>query len=136
LNLYQGFDEESTLGRMERMAQDIEARINRMMKEEQETGIKFPHLNRDIMSLAALRKSIIKQRDWELIHGDSVQDQNQRKMGKNIKKKFDKLLDYLGDDGQKRMIRMTTMFLEMVDKIAVPMELNAKGDFVVVDEKD
>ena len=136
LNLYQGFDEESTLGRMERMAQDIEARINRMIAEEQETGIKYANLNKDIQALASLRKSILKQRDWELIHGDSIQAENERNMEKNIKRRFDGLLEYLGDDGQKRLICMMHNFLEMADKIAVPMNLNAEGKFVVVDKKD
>ena len=135
-NPYLELNEETTLERMERMSQDIEARINRMMKEEQETGIKFPHLNRDVQALASLRKSIIKQRDWEILHGDSIEAQKNKVIEDRIKRKFDGLLEYLGDDGQKRLICMMNNFLEMVDKIAVPMEFNAKGEFVVVDEKN
>jgi hypothetical protein len=135
-NPYLELNEETTLERMERMSQDIEARINRMMKEEQETGIKFPHLNRDIQALASLRKSIIKQRDWQLIHGDSVQAQNELNMEKNIKRKFDGLLEYLGDDSQKRLICMMHNFLEMAEKIAIPGEINAEGKLILDDNNN
>ena len=100
------------------------------MAEEKKTGIHFPYLNRDIQALASLRKSILKQKDWELQHEDLIQAEKEKK----IKKKFDNLMDTLGDEGRNRLVSMTTRFLEMVDKLAVPMERNADGKFVRVDE--
>jgi hypothetical protein len=115
---------------------DIEARINKMMTEEKNTGIHFSYLNRDIQALANLRKSILKQRDWELQHEDLIQDENEKNIQKNIKKKFDKLMNVLGDDGRNRLVSMTTRFLEMADKIAVPMAVDAEGNFVRVDKDE
>ena len=96
----------------------------------------LPHLNRDIQALASLKKSILKQREWELQHGDLIRSEHEINMEKNIKKRFNKLLDYLGDDGQKRLICMTNQFLEMAEKIAVPGEINAEGKLVLVDDNN
>jgi hypothetical protein len=120
--------------RMERMALETEARINRMMAEEKKTGTHFPHLNRDIQALTSLRKSVLKHKEWEFQHADLIQAENRKNIEKNIKDKFDRLLVTLGDDGQERIINMTTRFLEEIDKLAVPMVRKADGEWVIVDE--
>jgi hypothetical protein len=137
VDLDQEFPYDSTSIRMERIALEAESRINQMMAEEKRTGTHFPHLNRDIQALASLKKSILKQREWELQHGDLIRTEHEINMEKNIKKRFNKLLDYLGDDGQKRLICMTNQFLEMAEKIAVPGEINAaEGKLVLVDDNN
>ena len=134
IDLDQEFLSDSPYVRLERMALEAEARINRMMAEEKKTGTHFPHLNRDILALTSLRKSVLKHKEWELQHADLIQAENRKNIEKNIKDKFDRLLVTLGDDGQERIINMTTRFLEEIDKLAVPMVRNADGKWVIVDE--
>ena len=107
-----------------------------MMAEEKKTGTHFPHLNRDIQALTSLRKSVFKHKELELQHADLIQAENRKNIEKNIKDKFDRLLVTLGDDGQERIINMTTSFLEEIDKLAVQMVRKADGKWVIVDNND
>jgi len=125
---------ENASTRMERMALEAESRIKSIMAEEKQTGIKYAFLHRDIQALTNLRKSVLKQREWEFQHADLIQAENRKNIEKNIKDKFDRLLVTLGDDGQERIINMTTRFLEEIDKLAVPMVCKADGEWVIVDE--
>jgi len=50
---------------LEEIAEQQEERIRRIIKEEKETGVKYPYLSREIQSLATLRKTIIKEREYE-----------------------------------------------------------------------
>jgi hypothetical protein len=127
---------ESTLMRMERIARDLEARINRMITEEKNTGVIYPHLNRDVQALANLRKSILKQKDWEMHNRDSIQEEQDKQMEELIKSRFDNMVNRLGDDGCERLAQMLHTFLERAEKLAIPMEYNDEGKLVPVIEKD
>jgi hypothetical protein len=105
---------------LEEIAEQQEKRIKRIIKEEQETGIKYPFLNREFQGLAALRKAIIKQREYEQKHGAEIKARKDKEMEKVIKKKFDKLLPKIGDG--ERLISAMNRFLEMATKEAVIME--------------
>jgi len=74
------------------------------------------------LTLAALRKAIIKQRDYEQKHGAEIKARQDREMERVIKKKFDKLLPKIGDG--ERLISAANRFLEMATKEAVLMEEN------------
>jgi len=41
-------------------------RINNLIMEERETGVKINFLNKEIQSLAALSKVVLRQKEWEL----------------------------------------------------------------------
>ena len=69
---------------MERIALEAESRINQMMAKAKRTGTHFPHLNRDIQALASLKKSILKQREWELQHGDLIRAEHEINMAEKI----------------------------------------------------
>jgi hypothetical protein len=64
--------ESDSLATMENIARQYEARIKRMMNEENETGVKYPFINRDLQALASLRKAILKQKEWSLTHDDPI----------------------------------------------------------------
>ncbi len=90
------------------------------MEEEKETGTKYPFLKREFQGLAALRKAIIKQRDYEQKHWAEIQARKHKEMEKEFKKKFDKLLPKIGDG--ERLISAANRFLEMATKEAILME--------------
>lgn len=105
---------------LEDIAEQQEDRIKRIIKEERETGIKYPYLNRELQGLAALRKAIIKQREYEQKHGAEIKARQNKEIEKVFKKKFDKLLPKIGDG--ERLISAMNRFLEMAEKEAVLME--------------
>jgi len=129
-------ENEGSLMRMERMAFDLEGRIKRMMSEERKTGVIYPHLNKDIQSLANLRKSIIKQKDWEMNHRDSIQEEKDKLIEKNIRMRFDKVTSFLTDDGRSRLVSALQRFLELAEKSTILMEVNNEGKLVPVDKNN
>lgn len=106
---------------LEELAELQGDRIKRIIKEERETGIKYPYLNREYQGLAALRKALIKERDYEKKHWAEIQARKQKELKKGFKKKFDKVLTNLDDDGE-RLISAANRFLEMATKEAILME--------------
>jgi hypothetical protein len=113
------FEEESTLETMENIARQYEVRIKRMIVEEKETGVRYPFINRDLQALANLRKAILKQREWESIHGDSLIRKRRERMEENIDRRFNSLMESLGEDGRDRMIRAADRFLELAEQKAL-----------------
>jgi hypothetical protein len=121
---------------MERMVFDLEARIKRMMSEEKDMGIIYPNLHRDIQALANLRKSILKQKDWEMHHLDSIQEERDKLIEQNIRTRFDKVMSVLTDDGRSRLVSAIQRFLELAEKSSILMEYNDEGKLVPVNKKD
>jgi hypothetical protein len=70
----QQINEGDFLKRMEAIADKCEERIKRIMEQEASTGIRYPYLNRDIQTLASLRKSILKLKEWELKYRDPLRE--------------------------------------------------------------
>lgn len=61
-------------------------------------------------------------------------DEKPSEINLNIKTSFDEMLKKLPDDGS-RLVGMTTRFLEMVDKLAIPMKM-VDGKYVKQEEKE
>jgi hypothetical protein len=126
-------EEGSTLEIMEALAKDYQARVKAMIDEEKETGVKYPFINRDLQALANLRKAILKQKEWELTHEDPLKRKEYEKMGKRIERRFNGLMEYLGEDGQDRMIRAADRFLELAEQHVLTMYRKEDGTYTLVD---
>jgi hypothetical protein len=89
-----------------------------MMQEEAETGIKFPHLNRDIQTLSALSKAIVKAKECELMYGnvDPVRRRKAERLKQRIDSRMQALIDYLGPDGRSELIEANKQLLENIEK--------------------
>jgi GTP cyclohydrolase I len=86
--------------------------------------VKYPHLFKDLQGLASLRKMIIKQREWELKHANAITTKKEERIGRDIKKKFDKFLTNLGEDQRNKMLLATKRFLELMEQKAIVMEID------------
>lgn len=71
--------------------------------------------------MAAFRKAIIKQRDYEQKHWAEIQARKHNEIEKEIKKKFDKVLASLDDDGE-HLIIAANRFLKLAEQNAIIME--------------
>jgi hypothetical protein len=110
---------------LEELARQQEIRIKGIIGEEKEYGIRYPNLNREIQSLAALRKAILKQREWEIKYGESLDRGKDLKLEKGIKVKFDRLMEGISDDGRERIIFAAQKFLELAEKEAITVEIDS-----------
>ena len=128
--------EEDALETLETIAQQYEARIQRMIAEEKETGVRYPHINRDLQALASLRKAILKQKEWDSTHDDPLKRKEYERMEKRMDRRFKGLLEYLGDDGQDRLIQSMDKFLELVEKEALPMYRKGDGTYTLSDPEE
>jgi len=120
-------DGETPLDRMERLAMQLENRIKQMMEEERATGIKYPYINKDVQALASLRKAIVKQRDWEMRHGDPMTGKQYEVVKKRIEKRFDGFMNSFNENSHLRLIAMTDRFLELAEKEALIMRKKDDG---------
>jgi len=129
-------DENSPLETMENIAREYEARIKRMIAEEKESGIKYPVLNRDLQALAALRKAILKQKEWEATHEDPLKRKRFERMEQTMNRRFSRLIENFGEDGQDRMIRAANRLLELAEQKAVSMYREEDGTYTVTDPEE
>ena len=82
-------DTECSLDVLENIAKLHRARIERMMIEENETAVRYPHLNRDIQALASLEKVLMQRKEWESANDDPVE----ARKSKGRKRKIDAIFD-------------------------------------------
>lgn len=109
-----------------------------MMQEEAETGIKFPHLNRDIQTLSALSKAIVKAKECELMYGnvDPVRRRKAERLKQRIDSRMQALIDYLGPDGRSELIEANKQLLENIEKRGLyEMEEGEDGIIRVTDPR-
>ena len=127
-------DETDTLKKIEIMAERYEARIKKIMEEETQTGIRYPYLNRDIQSLAALRRAIIRYREWEIKYAEPLSELEEKKKNIERDRKFKIFMNNLGDDGQQRVVQALDKFLYLASQNAITMKCDEKlCKFVPVD---
>ena len=63
-NSFANTDIHSSLESLANLAANLERRIQAMLKEEQETGLRNPTLSKEILSLVALKKAILREKAW------------------------------------------------------------------------
>jgi len=110
-------------------------RIERMMREERELGVKHANLSRDVQSLAALAKVLVKEKEFALRHKDEdpVRQREEALRRKKGEETFQRLLANLPDDGE-RVVQIGERFLSLLDKYSVPMIKNEDGIYEPVGE--
>jgi len=117
---------------MERVAQLQRERIERMMLEEKELGIKHQNLSRDLQSIAMLSKVIMKQKEFEIKYenADPVNRRRLERTQKSIQKRFDKFMDnYLPtEDHKNKFLQTTETFLELIEERAIPVKIGPNGN--------
>jgi len=126
LSLPESLENLTSLERLEIKAKQFEERITKIMENEKQTGKFYPYLSRDIQALAALRKAIIKERDWQNKNPDPLIAINDEKRRQVIERRFGLFMDTLGPEGQARIVKASERFLEAVEKRAVNMRFNEK----------
>ncbi|MEW5735017.1 MAG: hypothetical protein AB1921_09195 [Thermodesulfobacteriota bacterium] len=116
------------------LAERHKRRIYKMMAEEEKTGVKYPHLNREIMALSQLVKSIAKQKDWEIKNGgrDPVKLRREEAQMRQMKEDFDGFVNQLGDDRRDVLIRATQTFLKKIKEKALPLYKDENGEWTNV----
>lgn len=129
-------DEDGPLETMENIAREYEARIKRMIAEEKETGVKYPHLNRDLQALGSLRKAILRQSEWETIHEDPLKRKKYERMEQTVDRRFNRLMENLGEDGRDRMIRAANRFLELIEQKSVPLYQKEDGTYTLTNPEE
>jgi len=121
-----GIDDTDALKKIEIMAERYEARIKKIMEEESQTGIRYPYLNRDIQSLAALRRAIIRYREWEIKYAEPLRELMEKKKNIERDRKFNIFMNNLGDDGQQRVVQALDKFLDLASQSAIKMVFDEK----------
>jgi hypothetical protein len=137
LSLPESLENLTSLERLERKARQYEERIEKIMQDEITTGKFYPYLSRDVQALAALRKAIIKERDWQNKNPDPLIAINDEKRRQVMERRFGLFMDTLGPEGQKRIVAASERFLEAVEKHAVNMRFNEKtGKYQRIPDQD
>jgi hypothetical protein len=131
VDLYHGQESEDPGERMEALAQELEDRIQDMLREEKESGTRYPYLARDVQGLASLRKAILK---WEVSHPDPLGRKESEKIRSRMDRQFKGLLSNLSDDGE-RVIRAAERFLQMAEEQALTLQKNEDGTYTAVEDE-
>jgi len=106
-------------------------RIDQMMREERETGVNYPHLNRDIQALSALSKALIKAKEWEILHAndDPVKVRQREKKDRKIKAQWNTMMSRIGDDGRDRLIKTMDRVLELIPQHTKTLIVDENGEY-------
>jgi hypothetical protein len=112
---------------VERIAQLQLARIERMMTEEEETGIKHTSLSRELQALSTLMKCQLQLKEWDIKYeaADPVKRRALERTKKRLAARFTGLIDSTG--GGDRLLKATQRFLELAEEQALTIEVGPEG---------
>ena len=128
---------EDTLESLEHIADLHRARIKAMLEEEEKTGVRYPHLNRDLQALSTLQKPIMKQKTWEKYNDDPVKQRRMAGLEKEIGDRWRAVLDHIGGEEERiKIVNALGRFLELAEKHAVPAEVGPDGKLRLIGEKE
>ena len=119
------------LEKLARVADLQYARIERLMAEEEKTGIKNSYLSREIQALTTINKAILKTKAWIKLHGnyDPLNEQIEARKQKKLKKQFDRFLANSTVESRQRMIKASERFLELIEERAITLEKGPDGEY-------
>ncbi len=127
---------------LERLVRLQRERVERMMKEEQEQGIRHPNLSKDLQSLAALSKVLTKEKEFALRHpeDDPIRRREEQMRDRRIDDNFNIFMANTTEESRERLLNAMDKFLEQAAKLAVSMvaekDENGKIHYVRVEEGD
>lgn len=129
------FDDLMALERLVRLQRD---RIEKMMKEERELGVKHPSMSRDVLSLAALEKILIKEKEFAIKHAheDPIKRRENEIRSKRIEHNFNTWMANTTDESREVMVNAIDKFLVWAEENAIPMVLDEEtGKYRPVEEE-
>ena len=123
---------------MERIAHLQLARIERMMNEEQETGIKHTSLSRELQALSTIMKCQMKLKEWHIMNegNDPVKRRRLERMKRRFEKPFGAILESIGEEGRNRLLEASSKLLEDLERHAVEGEIGPDGKLRLVKPND
>lgn len=130
-------ENESSIESLEQLAGILEARIRNILTNEGKTQIYFP-IAKEISALSSLKKTILKQKQFELTHAekDPTLIRRQQRSNDQFQRRFDLLMGMLPDEGQ-RIIQCSKTLLERLEKRALDMEVNPEtGRYRIIRRED
>lgn len=128
-------DSENTLESLDYIASLHRKRIRTMLEEEKRTGVKYPHLSRDMQALAALEKVILKQKTFELFYDNPVKQKKLERLKKKMGEKFGAWMNQIGEDGRMKMVNALGKFLEYAEQHSIPGEISPDGQIRLIESK-
>ena len=123
-----------SLAHDELIATQLRRRIYRMMKEEAESGFTQQNLNREVLALTTLEKTIIKQREWILRHPgeDPVAKMKDHKSQAVLTEKFKDYMDNSTAEERGNLIEASSKFLELCEENAQILQTNDDGSYSIL----
>jgi hypothetical protein len=123
---------ESPIGNLESnelIARNLRQRIQNIIKEEKETGIKYPYLSRDIQALTSFEKTIVKQKEWRLKHpnDDPLKVLEIEKKDRKIDRLFNTFMNMTNEDQRNRMINFLERLIEIFEENALTVSIGVDG---------
>ena len=117
------------------IAQNLRQRIQNIIKEEKETGIKYPYLSRDIQALTSFEKAIVKQNEYRMKYpnDDPIKALEMGKMDRKIDGLFNTFMDMTSEDQRNRMINFLERAIEIFEKNALTLSIGADGKYMLQD---
>jgi hypothetical protein len=125
---------ESTLDALDEIATLQRNRIKDMLAEEKKTGIRYPHLNRDLQALANLERQLLKAKAFELYRGDPVKNRKLAKMEGKIQHQFGQWMQQTPEEERLRMANALGRFLEFAEQHAVTLQVGPDGSYIIPEE--
>ena len=118
---------------LERIAQLQLARIERMVNEELETGIKH-NLSRELQALSGLTKTLMKAKEFEMVHkgNDPIHRRRLERMRRRFEKPFRALMDSIDEEGTSRLLEASSKLLEDLERHAVEAVVAPDGKLQLV----
>ncbi|MHB8109997.1 MAG: hypothetical protein ACYDHW_08190 [Syntrophorhabdaceae bacterium] len=114
---------DSLLG-LERLVNTQRQRIEIMMEEEKKLGIKNLSLSKDIMALASLTKTLIKQKEFIVRNGlDPAEERSKELRSLRIDKNFNAWMTNTDQESQQRMIDVFDRFLGAIAADTIPVTI-------------
>ena len=118
-----------TLEEIERITRLQADRINKMMAEERETGVRYSNLSKELQSLSALTKSLIKAKDFSMRHEgmDPIETKRRERMERRIDRRFKNLMSGMSEDGKSAMVEAADRFLQLCEEDALILHVDKDG---------
>ncbi|MFC1580081.1 hypothetical protein ACFL4N_04145 [Thermodesulfobacteriota bacterium] len=129
-------DHLDTLEEMERLTKLQFSRIQGLIADENETGVKHTHMSRDIHALTALVKAVTKAKEWEIVYGNADPLRNRRLQQKNAKmdRQFKTIMSQFDEEEKFQLVSAIESFLEIAEECALEYEIGEDGEYHVVDK--
>lgn len=121
---------------LEELAYELEDRIRKIMAEEKRTGI-YGLINKEVNSLSSLRKTILKEKKYEIEHAkdDPTILRRQQLNGKHRQKQLEALISRLPDQGS-RVVEMGEQFFKLLEERSIITKYDAETDTYIAKDED